>query len=346
MIIDLRSDTVTVPTDAMREAIATAAVGDDVYGEDMTVNALQEYAADLFKKEAALFVPTGVMGNQICIALHTQTGDEVIVESECHIFHYETAASAIISSVQFHCVPSVKGEMETNSIRNAVRTNEYYFPRTALICVENTHNRHGGTVLSLSNIAETAELAQEFGCSFHCDGARLWNAAAATGIHVSDYAQYFDTLSVCLSKGLGAPVGSLIIGNQRHITAARKWRKILGGGMRQSGMIAAGGLHALMYHQDLLQSDHTNAMDFALRLSESPFIRVAIDKVETNIVLFEIPKSINIEVFLKICQNEGLLLSKGRVGFIRAVFHFQINERMTSTASEIVIDAIRQCLDL
>jgi len=346
MIIDLRSDTVTVPTDAMRESIASASVGDDVYGEDATVNELQEYAADLFNKEAALFVPTGVMGNQICIALHTQTGDEVIVESECHIFHYETAAAAIISSIQFHCMQSIKGEMKGNAIRQAVRTNEYYFPRTSLICVENTHNRHGGTILSLNNLIEISEIAREYGCAFHCDGARLWNASVATGIHVSKYAKYFDTLSVCLSKGLGSPVGSLIIGDRNHITAARKWRKILGGGMRQSGMIAAGGLHALMYHRELLESDHTNAMNFAQSLANSPFIRVAIETVETNIVLFEIPKSINGEVFLNLCQNQGLLLSKGRVGFIRAVFHFQVNTEMTSTASSIVLDAVKQCLNL
>jgi threonine aldolase len=346
MTIDLRSDTVTVPTDAMREAIATARVGDDVYGEDSTVNELQEYAAHLFNKEAALFVPTGVMGNQICIALHTQTGDEVIVESECHIFHYETAAAAIISSIQFHCVPSAKGEMEEGEIRDAVRTNEYYFPRTALICVENTHNRHGGTILSLEHIAQTAALAREVGCAFHCDGARLWNASAATGTAVSDYAQYFDTLSVCLSKGLGAPVGSLIVGSHRHIMAARKWRKILGGGMRQSGMIAAGGLHALMYHREFLAGDHANAMEFAERLANSPFIRVSLDRVQTNIVIFAIPQRVDIDELLGMCQREGLLLSKGKVGFIRAVFHFQITDEMTIAAADIVIDAVRRCLNL
>lgn len=344
MIIDLRSDTVTVPTQAMREAIASARVGDDVYGEDLTVNELQEYAAHLFNKEAALFVPTGVMGNQICIALHTQRGDEVIVESECHVFHYETAAASIISSIQFHCVPSKKGEMDEQDIRQAIRTKEYYFPRTALICVENTHNRHGGTVLSIEHIAQTAKIAQEYECAFHCDGARIWNASAATGISVSEYAQYFDTLSVCLSKGLGAPVGSLILGTKQHITAARKLRKILGGGMRQAGMIAAGGLHALTYHRELLVEDHINAFEFANRLAETDYFKVDLSKVQTNIVVFAIPKEIDTDTFLDLCKEQGLLLSKGRVGFLRAVFHFQVNEVMTAAASEIMIEAVQRCL--
>ncbi|MBI3260580.1 MAG: aminotransferase class I/II-fold pyridoxal phosphate-dependent enzyme [Ignavibacteriae bacterium] len=344
MIIDLRSDTVTVPTQAMREAIASARVGDDVYGEDITVNELREYAAHIFNKESALFVPTGVIGNQICIALHTQWGDEVIVESECHILHYETAAASIISSIQFHCVPSNNGEMEEQSIRQAIRTKEYYFPRTSLICVENTHNRHGGTILSIEHIAQTAEIARESDCAFHCDGARIWNAAAATGISVSEYAQHFDTLSVCLSKGLGAPVGSLILGTKKHITAARKLRKILGGGMRQAGMIAAGGLHALTYHRELLVEDHVNAFEFANRLAETDYFKVELGNVQTNIVIFAIPQVVDTDTFLELCKEQGLLLSKGRVGFLRAVFHFQINEIMTTAASEIMIDAVQRCL--
>ncbi len=346
MVIDLRSDTVTIPTPAMRESIASAHVGDDVYGEDITVNELQEYAAHIFNKEAALFVPTGVMGNQICIALHTQKGDEVILESESHVFHYETAAASVISGVQFYCIPSEKGEMDEADIRRAIRTSEYYYPRTALICVENSHNRHGGTVLSLEHITRTAEIAREHGCAFHCDGARIWNASAATGIAVSEYAKHFDTLSVCLSKGLGAPVGSLIVGTAKHITAAHKLRKILGGGMRQAGMIAAGGLHGLMYHRDLLQDDHANAKDFADRLVSSPFITVELDRVQTNIVIFAIPPSINIDTFLDMCRDEGLLLSKGRLGFIRAVFHFQVNDVMTVAATDIIADKLQKCLNI
>ncbi|MFN8359513.1 MAG: GntG family PLP-dependent aldolase [Candidatus Kapaibacterium sp.] len=341
-MIDLRSDTVTVPTDAMRDAMANAPVGDDVYGEDPTVNELQEYAADLLGKEAALYVPAGVMGNQICIALHTQTGDEVIVEGESHIFHYETSAPAIIAGVQLHCVPSPSGEMSEESLRRAIRPSDYYFPRTSLICLENTHNRHGGTLVGLDYIRQTAELARENNCAFHCDGARLWNASAATGIAPKDYAAEFDTLSVCLSKGLGAPVGSLIVGRNEHIHAARKWRKILGGGMRQVGILAAAGLHALKFHREALAGDHRHARDFAERLASSPYIRINLDSVQTNIVVFGFPSSINPLEFIAACKQQGLLVSQGRTGWMRAVFHFQVSEQDAQAAAEIVVRAVEE----
>ena len=332
MIIDIRSDTVTQPTAEMRSILANANVGDDVFSEDPSVNKLEHYGAELLGKEAALFVPSGTMGNQICLALHSHAGDEAIVEGESHIFHYETGAPSLIARVQLHCVPSPKGEMRAEDIEYAIRPGDYYFPRTAVICLENSHNRHGGTIISLQNIMEIAAVAQRNNCAFHCDGARLWNVEAATGISIADYAAPFDTLSVCLSKGLGAPVGSLIVGSQAHITAARKWRKMLGGGMRQAGILAAAGLHALKYHRELLPLDHENASRFAHILNQSEAIDVTMP--ETNIVLFKLAH--DAPDFVERCKQKGILISRGRPGLYRAVFHFQISKEQTSKAAEII----------
>lgn len=330
-MIDIRSDTVTIPTEQMRKAMSYAEVGDDVFSEDPTVNSLQEYGAELLGKEAALFVPSGTMGNQICLAIHSHAGDEAIVEAESHIFHYETGAPSLIARVQLHCVPSLKGEMEISAVENAIRPSDYYFPRTAVICVENSHNRHGGTILSTEHLGSLRKVANSNNCIFHCDGARLWNAEAATGISVREYASYFDTLSVCLSKGLGAPAGSLIVGSREHIGIARKWRKMLGGGMRQAGVLAAGALYALENHRNLLQYDHNNARLFADLLEQSDSVTV-LAKPETNIVLFATEQP----AFIEQCKERGLLISRGRPGLYRAVFHFQVSEQQTRDAADIV----------
>ena len=333
-MIDLRSDTVTVPTPEMRRAMAEAPVGDDVYGEDPTVNALQEYAADLLGKEAALFVPTGVMGNQIGIALHTRRGDEVIVEGESHIFHYETGAPAMMSGVQLHCVRSENGAPAPDALRLAIRPGDYYFPRTSLLCLENTHNRHGGTVLPLEYVHEAAGIARLAGIAFHCDGARLWNACAATSVSPRDYAATFDTLSVCLSKGLGAPAGSLLVGSKAHIEAGRKYRKIFGGGMRQAGILAAAGLQALKFHRELLPHDHEHARLFAERLADSGAFSP--QAVQTNIVVFAVD---NVAALIARCRERGVLISSGRPGVVRAVFHFQISRTDALAAADAVIAA-------
>jgi threonine aldolase len=232
-MIDLRSDTLTVPDEGMRAAMANARVGDDVYSEDPTVEHLQERLADMFGKEAALFVPSGTMGNQICLALHASTGEEVIAEQDAHIFHYENAAASVIARAQIHRIRSTAGEMFLYDVRDAIRPSAYYYPRTAVIAVENTHNRHGGTVVSTAYLQDLRGLATEHNLPMHCDGARLWNAMVATGTSARAYGDIFDTLSVCLSKGLGAPVGSVILGTRVNIERARRWRKMLGGGMRQ-----------------------------------------------------------------------------------------------------------------
>ncbi len=344
-MIDLRSDTVTVPTEPMRDAMARARVGDDVYGEDPTVNELQEYAAELLGKEAALFVPSGTLGNQLAIKVHTSPGNEVLVDSESHIFHYETAAPSIISGVQLHCLESNVGVMPEATVRAALRPNTYYFPETTLLCLENTHNRYGGTILPLENIRQCERVAREHGLAFHCDGARLWNACAASGISPAAYSVPFDTLSVCLSKGLGAPVGSLLVGSRKHIEKALKWRKILGAGMRQVGILAAAGLYVLHHHQALLVQDHTNARRFAETVRDSGLASIDMERVQTNLVVFSCHESIDAAVsgnaVVERCKRDGVLLSSIKAGVVRVVFHHQVSAAQTDEAAQIVVNALR-----
>ncbi|HOQ48892.1 MAG TPA: threonine aldolase family protein, partial [Candidatus Kapabacteria bacterium] len=254
-MIDLRSDTLTRPDEAMRQALANAEVGDDVYGEDPTANLLQERIADYFGKEAALFVPSGTMSNQLSLKVLTSPGDEIIADADAHIFYYETAAPSIVSNVQIRTIRSQFGFPDLNDIERSIRPDIYYFPRTSVICVENTHNRHGGTIAPIEYIQQLRDLANSYNIKLHLDGARIWNAIVETGIDGTSYAKYFDTISVCLSKGLGAPVGSLLISSAEYIEKARHWRKILGGGMRQVGILAAAGLYALDNNLPRLKAD-------------------------------------------------------------------------------------------
>ncbi|MCK9410527.1 MAG: threonine aldolase family protein, partial [Bacteroidetes bacterium] len=247
-LIDLRSDTVTRPSPAMRHAMANAEVGDDVFGEDPTVNALQETVASLLGKEKALFVSSGCMSNQLALKSHTEMGDEVIMEQYAHMFNYETAAPSIISAVQVQTIPGIRGVFRAEDLPPHIRPALYYMPKTKVICVENTHNRAGGTVFPIEEIKKISSFCKERGILFHLDGARLWNASVATGVTVREWAQYFDSVSICFSKGLGAPVGSAICGSAEFVTRAHKWRKVLGGGMRQSGIIAAGALYAVQHN--------------------------------------------------------------------------------------------------
>lgn len=323
--IDLRSDTVTKPTEGMREAMAKAAVGDDVYGEDPTINALQEKIARMFRKEAALFVPSGTMGNQLCLKILTQPGDEVIVDSEAHIFHYETAAPSVLSAVQLRPLPSNRGVWEEEQIRAAIRPEAYYLPPTRVICLEQTHNRYGGAILPLELFRKVRAIADEYNIAVHCDGARIWNAAVATGISVAEYAQYCDTLSVCFSKGLGAPVGSIVIGSAEHIERARKWRKVWGGGMRQAGILAAAALYAIEHHFHRLEEDHSNARVFAQKLQEIPGIQVEPAMVETNIVVFNVRAlGCSASEFVHRCRHAGVLFNAIGKSTIRAVFHLDV----------------------
>ena len=337
MMIDLRSDTVTRPSAAMRKAMALAEVGDDVFGEDPTVNRLQESVAALLGKEAALFVPSGTMANQLCIKVHTDAGDEVIAERGAHVFNYETGGAAFLSRVQVHPVDGVGGVMDVEMIRRAVRPELYYMPRTSLVCLENTHNRAGGTIQPLSVIASIRTFTQELGIRMHLDGARLWNACAATGIAPGEYAKYFDSVSVCLSKGLGAPVGSLITGSRDVIRKALHFRKIFGGGMRQAGVLAAAGLFALEHNRDRLQEDHEKASDLARELSDVPGFLIDTTSVQTNIIVIDVTNAgVSPEVILSSLRDEGVLLSAGNYMGLRAVTHLDVSMKEVKLAADLI----------
>jgi threonine aldolase len=338
-MIDLRSDTLTVPTDAMREAMARAQVGDDVYGEDATLNELQDRVAAMFSKEAALFVPSGTQGNQICIALHAGTGDEVIAERHAHIFHYENAATSVIARAQIHALDSDTGAMVLEDVLEAIRPKAYYYPRTALIAVENSHNRHGGTVLSAAYLKNLRLVAAHAGLPLHCDGARLWNAMIATETTPADHGALFDTISVCLSKGLGAPVGSLILGTREMIERARRWRKMLGGGMRQAGVLAAAGLWALDNILPLLPQDHAKARTFAEELSTIDGVVVDLDRVRTNIVAFRVPGVSDADM-VQACADRGLRIAPIKPGTLRAVFYHQVSSSDAMAAATIIADVL------
>ena len=258
-LIDLRSDTVTKPTPAMREAMARAEVGDDVFGDDPTVKALESRTAELLGKEAALFVPSGTMANQLAIRSHTEPGDEILVEANAHIYYYEGGAPAAMSGVMCRCINGQRGIFTGADVEASLRPADQHFPRTRLVCLENTHNRGGGKIWSIGQVQEVAAGVRKHGLQLHLDGARLWNASVAAGIPERDYATYFDTISVCFSKGLGAPVGSALVGPKAFIERARRFRKMFGGGMRQAGIIAAGALFALDNHRARLAEDHANA---------------------------------------------------------------------------------------
>ncbi len=290
-MIDLRSDTVTKPTEAMRRAMAEAEVGDDVYGEDPTVNRLQERASEIFEKEAALFVPTGSMGNQIAVKLHTQPGQEVIIEERGHIFNYELGTPAAVSGVMMRTVKSVdgSGHLTWDEIAAALRIDQpYYSSPTGLICLENTHNFAGGSVMTAEHCAEICEQAHALGIPVHMDGARIFNASVALDTPVADLTRHCDSVQFCLSKALGAPVGSILVGSVDFIKNARIWRKRFGGGMRQAGILAAAGLMALEESPKRLHEDHANARRLAEGLSEIPGIKIDVERVVTNIVIFDI----------------------------------------------------------
>ncbi|MGB2867365.1 MAG: low-specificity L-threonine aldolase [Bacteroidota bacterium] len=336
-LIDLRSDTITRPSEAMRAVMASAEVGDDVFGEDPTVNRLQEKVAALLGKEAALFTPTGVMANQLAIKSQTQPGDEVIVESSSHIFNYETAAPAILSNVQLHTVTGVRGILRVEQLPPAVRSQDYHLPRTSLICLENTHNKAGGTIYPLDEIKKISKFAHDRGLRMHLDGARLWNASVATGISVKDYAEPFDSVSVCFSKGLGAPIGSAIAGSRDLIRRARKFRKIFGGGMRQVGILAAAAIYALDHNVGRLCEDHEKAKAFAAEVASIPGFSVDLETVQTNIVIMDISKTgKQPSEILTFLRAQGVLLTEMSGTAIRAVTHLDVTSDQVHEAGRIM----------
>lgn len=323
-MIDLRSDTVTRPTEGMRRAMYEAEVGDDVFGEDPTVLRLQETVADLLGKEAALFVPSGVMGNQIALKVHTQPGDEVIVERKCHIFNYETGAAAVLSGVQLHILDGERGVLTGAQVEAAIRPDVYWNTPTRLVCLENTINKAGGVVYPLEAIRDVARVVAERGLRFHLDGARLWNATAATGIPERVYAEPFDTVNVCFSKGLGAPVGSMLAGSRAQIEAALHYRKLFGGGMRQIGILAAACLYALEHERPRLAEDHAKARRLAEGIAELPAFRIDLSSVETNIVLFDVAAGDAAPV-LDMLRDEGVLMISFGPATIRAITHRDVS---------------------
>ena len=323
-VIDLRSDTLTKPSAGMRKAIAKADVGDDVFGEDPSVNRLQERVAEMLKMEAALFVPSGTMGNQVAINCHTQPGDEVICEGNSHCFNYEGGAPALLSGVQMRALPGKRGAITTGQIEGALRPADHHFPRTRLVVLENTHNRAGGTIFPLDEIEKIHAFTRESGLKMHLDGARLWNAHVATGIPLDHYALFFDSVSVCLSKGLGAPVGSVLAGSEEFIDHAHRYRKIYGGGMRQAGILAAAGLYAIEQNIARLANDHDRARRIAEFLNTIDDVHVDLEGTQTNIVIAEFAR--NAFDVARDLKEQGLLSIPFSPTRIRFVTHLELAE--------------------
>jgi threonine aldolase len=335
-VIDLRSDTVTRPSPGMREAIFKAEVGDDVFGDDPTVIRLQEVLARMLGKETALFVASGTMANQVAINAHTQPGDEVIVERDCHTYNYEVAAHAVLSGVQLAPLEGRRGVLTAEQIEQAIRPDDVHLPRTSLICLENTHNRAGGTIYPIEEIRRIAQLAQERGLRMHLDGARLFNAMVASGIPAQEYAAPFDSVSICLSKGLGAPVGSMVAGRRDFIRRCHRYRKMYGGGMRQVGILAAAGIYALENNIQRLSEDHRNARLFAERVSNIPGIEIDMQTVQTNIVVMNIAGlGLGSLQTVEMLKKNGLLVVIFGPEKIRAVTHLDVDEEDILEAARI-----------
>ncbi len=337
-MIDLRSDTVTKPTPAMRNAMAEAEVGDDVLGNDPTVKKLEQSTAEILGKDAAIFVPSGTMANQIAVRCHTQHGDEMLIDANAHIYWYEGGASAALSGVTCRLLQGTRGVFSGDDIYASLRPEDVHFPTTRLLAVENTHNRGGGSIWPLKQIHEVCDIASENGIGTHLDGARLWNASAATGIAEAEYAKKFDTVSVCFSKGLGAPVGSVLAGSCEIIEKARRVRKQFGGGMRQSGIIAAGALYALEQHRKRLADDHANAKRLAEGLKNLPGIGVNCNNVETNMVYFDIEGHQPASRLVELLKHMGVLMLATGKYTIRAVTSLAVESDDIDSA----VDAIRE----
>jgi len=335
--IDLRSDTITKPSQTMREYMMQAEVGDDVFAEDPTVNRLREKVAELLGKETALFVPSGTQANQICLNANTQPGQEVIVDYNAHIFNYESGAGGMLSGIQLHPVIGENGFPSVEQIQEVIRPFDDHYPQTGLICLENTHNKAGGTIFPIEDIANISELVNQHNLRMHLDGARLWNASVATGIALSEYAKYFNSVSLCFSKGLGAPIGSIIVGSKEFIKKAHFYRKAYGGGMRQVGIIAAACEYALENNFAKLNTDHSNAKKIADTLHSLPSIEIELNSVQTNLIIFDVSKmgKTASDVCLLLEENGILALPFGPTK-IRFVTHLDVSSEQTSQACLIL----------
>lgn len=335
-IVDLRSDTLTRPTAEMRRAMVEADVGDDVYDEDPTVRALQTLAAHTLGFEAALFMPTGTMGNQVAIHVHTEPGTEVLVDDGCHVYNYELAAMAAWSGVMPRVLFSDRGRLDPDALANAIAPDIYYMARARLVVVENTHNHAGGVVMPLAHKDAILQVAKDHGLRTHLDGARVFNAAAALGVPASEVARGFDTVMFCLSKGLGAPVGSMLCGSRDTIEKSRSVRKRMGGGLRQVGVLAAAGLVALERHVDRVSEDHVRARRVARILAEHGAFELDPDAVETNIVIASVRPADRVEDILAALARGGIRAGAMGPGRIRFVTHLDVDDAGIDRFEEVV----------
>ncbi len=333
--IDLRSDTVTLPSPAMREAMATAPLGDDVYGEDPTVNKLEALAADKLGKEAAIYVTSGTQSNFLALLSHCERGDEYIVGQTAHTYKYEAGGAAVLGSIQPQPLDfEPDGTLNLEKVKAAIKPDDYHFAKTRLLCLENTQ---AGKVLPLEYLAKARAVAREHNLAIHLDGARIFNAATKLNVDARDIAQHFDSVSVCLSKGLSAPVGSVLCGSEELIKTARRWRKMIGGGMRQAGVIAAAGIVALTEMIERMSDDHANARRLADGLAQIPGIDVDLDTVQTNMVFFALAEPV-IGKFSPFLAEKGIIIGDGPYS-IRAVTHYGIKP----ADIEVVIQAVSEC---
>jgi threonine aldolase len=339
-MIDMRSDTVTQPTEEMRKAMANAEVGDDVYNEDPTVNKFERTSAELVGKEDALFVPSGTMGNQIAILTHTNRGDEVILDAESHIAYYEVGAPAMLANVQLRTVSGLLKDDTISKIYKACRTQDIHYPNTSLLCLENTFNRGGGRIMPPKDVKAAYETAKELKLNVHLDGARIFNAAVGAGCDVKEFTKYCDSVMFCISKGLGAPVGSILAGSREFILKARKYRKALGGGMRQAGVLAAAGLISLKMI-DRLAEDHENAKLLAQGLAEIKDIKIDLDKVHSNMVFIELTDTeMDSITFTSKLEEYGIRAIAVETKLVRFVTHKDVSRNDVIT----VLEAVRKLL--
>lgn len=342
-VLDFRSDTLTKPTRGMRAAIANAEVGDDVFDEDPSVHALQDHVAEVLGKEAALYVPSGSMSNQLGVRVHCNPGDEFICEAGCHIYNYEQGGYAQLSGVVARTVEGQNGVLRLEQLTGLIRGDNEHLVRTRLVCLENTHNRGAGRIQPYEIVESICNWAHDNGLVTHLDGARLFNAVVATGIEAKRWSQNFDTVSVCFSKGLGAPVGSALAGPKDLIGQARRARKLFGGGMRQAGVIAAAALYALENHVDRLAEDHANARRLAEAARGIRGLELLGDSVDTNIVIFRIDPALGTAAeFCEKLKAGGLLMLAIAAQQVRAVTHLDVDEFDTARACEILADVARQ----
>jgi len=333
---DLRSDTITLPSDAMKQAMIEAELGDDVLGDEPTVLKLQDTVATLFGKEAACFVPSGTMANQAAIRAQTQPGDEIITHRDNHIYLYESGAWAAISGCSIRLLDGDGGQFDAQGVLAAIQHEDAHYPNSSLLVVENTHNRGGGTVWSMDRLGSVTDAARQHGLRCHLDGARIWNACAASGVEPSTYAGCFDTVSACFSKGLGCPVGSIVAGDAETIHRVHRIRKLLGGTMRQSGMLAAACLHALEHNRDRLADDHRRTRRLADAIAEIPGLELGSSPVETNIVYFDVPGCA--EDFTSRLESAGIRMFSVGPRTVRAVLSLMVDDDGINRTIEVLTD--------